>query len=114
VTKPTGVKGTLPVIIYVHGGWVLGDADTHDRLVREIANGAEAAVIFVDYERSPEARYPVAIEQVYATAKYVTEHPTEFGVDADRLAVVGDSVGGNMAAAFTLIAKERGGPQIDQ
>jgi acetyl esterase len=115
VTKPAGAKGTLPVIIYVHGGgWVLGDADTHDRLVREIANGAEAAVVFVDYERSPEARYPVAIEQVYATAKYVTEHPKEFGVDADRLAVVGDSVGGNMAAAFTLLAKERGGPQIDQ
>lgn len=115
VTKPAGAKGTLPVIIYVHGGgWVLGDADTHDRLVREIANGAQAAVVFVDYERSPEARYPVAIEQVYATAKYVTEHPKEFGVDASRLAVVGDSVGGNMAAAFTLLAKERGGPQIDQ
>lgn len=115
ITKPAGAKSTLPVIIYVHGGgWVLGDADTHDRLVREIANGAQAAVVFVDYERSPEARYPVAIEQVYATAKYVTEHPKEFGVDANRLAVVGDSVGGNMAAAFTLLAKQRGGPQIDQ
>ncbi|AYD01817.1 alpha/beta hydrolase [Neorhizobium sp. NCHU2750] len=115
IVKPAGAKGTLPVIIYVHGGgWVLGDADTHDRLVREIANGAQAAVVFVDYERSPEARYPVAIEQVYATAKYVTEHPKEFGVDASRLAVVGDSVGGNMAAAFTLLAKERGGPKIDQ
>lgn len=115
VTKPADAKGTLPVIIYVHGGgWVLGDADTHDRLVREIANGAQAAVVFVDYERSPEARYPVAIEQVYATAKYVTEHPKEFGVDAGRLAVVGDSVGGNMAAAFTLLAKQRGGPQIAQ
>lgn len=115
IVKPAGAKGTLPVIIYVHGGgWVLGDADTHDRLVREIANGAHAAVVFVDYERSPEARYPVAIEQVYATAKYVTEHPKEFGVDPSRLAVVGDSVGGNMAAAFTLLAKQRGGPKIDQ
>jgi acetyl esterase len=115
ITKPAGAKGALPVIIYVHGGgWVMGDADTHDRLVREIANGAQAAVVFVDYERSPEARYPIAVEQVYATAKYVTEHPKEFGVDASRLAVVGDSVGGNMAAAFTLLAKQRGGPQIDQ
>jgi acetyl esterase len=114
VTKPAGATGTLPVIIYVHGGgWVLGDADTHDRLVREIANGSQAAVVFVDYERSPEARYPVAIEQVYATAKYVTDNPQEFGVDAERLAVVGDSVGGNMAAALTLLAKERGGVQID-
>ncbi|EPE97955.1 alpha/beta hydrolase [Rhizobium grahamii] len=115
VVRPEGAKGKLPVVMYFHGGgWVLGDADTHDRLVREIANGAKAAVVFVDYERSPEARYPIAIEQAYAATKYVTEHQKEFNVDAARLAVAGDSVGGNMVAAVTLLAKERGGPAIDQ
>jgi acetyl esterase len=115
IVRPEGAKGTLPVILYFHGGgWVLGDADTHDRLVREIANGAKAAVVFVDYDRSPEARYPIAIEQAYAATKYVADHAKEFHVDASRLAVAGDSVGGNMAAVVTLLAKERGGPAIDQ
>jgi acetyl esterase len=115
VVRPEGAKGTLPVIMYFHGGgWVLGDADTHDRLVREIANGAKAAVVFVDYDRSPEARYPIAIEQAYAATKYVADHAKEFHVDASRRAVAGDSVGGNMAAVVTLLAKERGGPAIDQ
>ncbi|WP_413709962.1 alpha/beta hydrolase [Rhizobium sp. Rhizsp82] len=115
IVRPVHAKGTLPVVMYFHGGgWVLGDADTHDRLVREIANGADAAVVFVDYERSPEARYPIAIEQAYAATKYVAEHAKQFKVDASRLAVAGDSVGGNMTAAVTLMAKERGGPAIDQ
>ena len=94
IVRPEGAKGTLPVVMYFHGGgWVLGDADTHDRLVREIANGAQAAVVFVDYDRSPEARYPVAIEQAYAATKYVAEHAKEFRVDASRFAVAGDSAG---------------------
>lgn len=115
IVRPEGAKGTLPVVMYFHGGgWVLGDADTHDRLVREIANGAKAAVVFVDYDRSPEARYPIAIEQAYAATKYVADHAKEFHIDASRLAVAGDSVGGNMAAVVTLLAKERGGPDIDQ
>ncbi|AJD42055.1 alpha/beta hydrolase [Rhizobium sp. SEMIA 4085] len=115
IIRPENAKGALPVVMYFHGGgWVLGDADTHDRLVREIANGANAAVVFVDYERSPEARYPIAIEQAYAATKYVVEHANEFKVDASRVAVAGDSVGGNMTAAVTLLAKERGGPALKQ
>ena len=113
VVRPAGTEGPLPVVIYIHGGgWVLGDKDTHDRLVRELAVGAKAVVIFVDYDRSPESRYPTAIEQSYAVAKYVAEHADEFGADASRLAVAGDSVGGNMAAVIALMAKERKGPNI--
>ncbi|MEL6190242.1 MAG: alpha/beta hydrolase fold domain-containing protein, partial [Myxococcota bacterium] len=69
--RPSGVEGPLPVIVYVHGaGWVFGDADTHDRLVRELAVGAGAVVVFPDYDRSPEAKYPIALEQSYATAAW--------------------------------------------
>lgn len=113
IVRPKHAQGTLPVVIYFHsGGWVLGDRNTHDRLVREIANGAQAAVVFVDYDRSPETQYPVPIEQAYAETRYVAEHAEEFQVDASRMAVAGDSVGGNMAAAVTLLAKERGGPKL--
>lgn len=113
IVRPRGVKGTLPVVMYFHGGgWVLGNENTHDRLVRQIANGAHAVVVFVDYTPSPEAQFPVPIEQAYAATKYVAEHAKEFNVDASRLAVVGDSVGGNMVAAVTLLAKQQGGPKI--
>src|SRR5262249_6705212 len=100
IVRPTGIAGVLPVVVYVHGGgWILGDRDTHDRLVREIAVGVGAVVVFVDYDRSPEARYPVAIEQTYAAACYAVDHGGDLRIDPSRLAVVGDSVGGNMAAA---------------
>jgi acetyl esterase len=109
IVRPAGVSGTLPVILYVHGaGWVFGDAHTHDRLVRELAVGAGAAVVFPEYDRSPEARYPVAVEQSYAAAQWVVAHGAEKGLDGNRVAVAGDSVGGNMSAALTLLAKERG------
>ncbi|MDX2401133.1 alpha/beta hydrolase [Microbacterium algeriense] len=109
IVKPAGSPGTLPVVLYVHGGgWVLGDAGTHDRLVRDLATGVEAAVVFVEYDRSPEAHHPVAIEQVYATARWLRDHGTEMGLDASRLAIAGDSVGGNMAAAVAILAKRRG------
>lgn len=111
VVRPSNGRGRLPVVIYVHGGgWVLGDKDTHDRLVREIAVGAHAVIVFVDYDRSPESRYPTAIEQSYAVARYVAQNATEFGADANRMAIAGDSVGGNMAAVVALMAKERKGP----
>lgn len=113
VYRPENAKGELPVVIYTHGGgWVLGDRETHDRLVRELTVGANAVVVFVDYDRSPESRYPVAVEQGYAVLKYVAEHPAEFGADASRIAIAGDSVGGNMTAVVALLAKERKGPQI--
>ncbi|MFJ9867713.1 alpha/beta hydrolase [Streptomyces sp. NPDC101165] len=116
IVKPAGATGTLPVIVYIHGaGWVFGNAHTHDRLVRELAVGADAAVVFPEYDLSPEARYPVAIEQNYAVARWVVEQGAAKGLDGSRLAVAGDSVGGNMTAALTLMAKERGGlPLVQQ
>lgn len=113
IIRPENAAGTLPVIVYFHGaGWVMGDTTTHDRLVRELAVGAHAAMVFVDYDRSPEARYPVAIEEDYAVTKYLAEHAQEFNIDAGRLAIAGDSVGGNMTAVVSLLAKERSGPAI--
>lgn len=97
------------MILYIHGaGWVFGNAHTHDRLVRELAVGTGAAVVFPEYDLSPEARYPVAIEQNYAVAQWIVREGATKGLDGTRLAVAGDSVGGNMSAALTLMAKDRG------
>jgi acetyl esterase/lipase len=109
IVRPEGSTGPLPVVLYVHGaGWVFGNAGTHDRLVRELAVGTGAAVVFPEYDLSPEVRYPVAIEQSYAVAQWVVTSGAEKDLDGSRLAVAGDSVGGNMSAALTLLAKERG------
>jgi acetyl esterase len=109
IVKPRHTTGTLPVVLYIHGaGWVFGNALTHDRLVRELAVGAGVAIVFPEYRLSPEARYPVAIEQNYAVAQWIGREGAGKGLDASRLAVAGDSVGGNMTAAATLMAKERG------
>ena len=113
IVRPTGATGTLPLLMYFHGGgWVLGDKVTHDRLVREMAEGVQATVVFVDYVNSPEAKYPTQNEQAYASMLYAVEHAKALNVDASRLAIMGDSVGGNMSAVVTLLAKERGGPKI--
>ncbi|AJD51041.1 acetyl esterase [Thalassospira xiamenensis M-5 = DSM 17429] len=113
IVRPEGNTDRLPVVVYFHGGgWVLGDKETHDRLIREIAVQANAAVVFVDYERSPEAKYPIAIEQDYAVTKYVAEHSEQLNVDPTRLAIAGDSVGGNMTAVVSLLAEQRKGPEI--
>ncbi|MFF8995047.1 alpha/beta hydrolase [Streptomyces sp. NPDC014983] len=115
IVRPPGSSGSLPVILYLHGaGWVFGNAHTHDRLVRELAIGAQAAVVFPEYDLSPEARYPVAIEQNYTVAQWVVEQGATKDLDGSRMAVAGDSVGGNMSAALTLMAKERGGPALVQ
>jgi acetyl esterase/lipase len=110
IVRPTDPPGTLlPVVLYLHGGgWVLGSATTHDRMVRELAVGVQAALVFVEYDRSPEARYPVALHQAYAAAHWIQEHGVESGLDSTRMAVAGDSAGGNLAAALTILAKRLG------
>ena len=111
--RPEGVKEPLPIIFYFHGGgWILGDRDTHDRLVRELAKGAKAAVVYPNYTPSPEAQYPVPLEQAYAAMLYVLKHADAYGLDPARIAVAGDSVGGNMATVMAMLAKERKGPKI--
>jgi acetyl esterase len=113
IYRPAGAVGVLPVILYTHGaGWVFGDRQTHDRLVRELTTRAEAATVFVSYDLSPEARYPTAIEEIYAALEWIGEHGSEHDLDPGRIAVAGDSVGGNMTAAVTIMAKQRGGPRI--
>jgi acetyl esterase len=113
ILRPQGATGVLPVIAYIHGaGWVFGNSHTHDRLIRELAAGTGAAVVFPNYSLSPEARYPTALEESYAVVRWVSEHGAEKDLDGSHLAVAGDSVGGNMSAALTLLAKERGGPAL--
>ena len=113
IVKPAAVAEPLPVVLYIHGaGWVLGSPDTHDLLVRNLAVGAQAAVVFPDYRRAPEAQYPSQIEEAYATAEWIVEHGAGQGLDSSRVAIAGDSVGGNMAAAVTMMAKERGRPSF--
>ncbi|GAA4887241.1 alpha/beta hydrolase [Streptomonospora salina] len=109
IVRPAGATGGLPVIFYIHGaGWVFGSANTHDRLVRELAVRTGAAVVFPEYDRAPEAKYPTAIEQNYAAARWVVEHGGEKDLDGSRMAVCGDSVGGNMSAVLALMCKDRG------
>jgi acetyl esterase len=109
VFRPTGTTGPLPVVLYIHGaGWVFGNDHTHERLAREIAVGVGAAVVFPNYSLSPEAHYPVAIQEIYTVAQWCVTDGAAHGFDPARIAVAGDSVGGNMAIALTLTAKERG------
>jgi acetyl esterase len=111
--RPPQARGPLPVVFHIHGGgWILGDKNTHDRLTRELAVGANAAVVFVDYDRSPEAHYPTAIEQAYASILHVVENAKTLGINASRMAIFGDSVGGNMSAALMLMIKQRQGPRF--
>jgi acetyl esterase/lipase len=113
IVRPQGVTGTPPVFMFFHGGgWILGDFQTHERLVRDLVVQSGAVAVFVNYTPSPEAHYPVAINQAYAATKWVAAHGNEIGVDGSRLAVVGNSVGGNMAAVVSLMAKDKQGPHI--
>ncbi len=113
IVRPADAHGALPAIVFIHGGgWVLGDENTHDRLVRELANEARAAIVFVKYTPAPEAQFPVQLEEAWAVTKWVAEHGEAHGLDASRLVVAGDSVGGNMATALAGIAAARGGPRF--
>jgi acetyl esterase len=113
IVRPSGVKETLPVFMFFHGGgWVLGDFPTHRRLIHDLVINSGAVAVHVEYTRSPEARYPVALNECYAAAKWVAAHGTEINADGKRLAVVGNSVGGNLAAAVALMAKSKKGPEI--
>jgi len=113
IVRPEGVKGKLPVFIFIHGGgWVLGDYPTHKRMVRDLVVLTGFAGVFVNYTRTPDARYPQAINEIYAATNWVAEHGEEIEVDGKNLAVVGNSVGGNMTAVTALKAKEKGGPAI--
>ncbi len=115
IIRPAAINNNqvLPVVMYFHGGgWVLGGFDTHERLVKELANNANVTIVFVNYTLSPEAKYPVSLEEAYAATKWVAENGQSININSSRLAVAGDSVGGNMATAVALLAKERGGPNI--
>ena len=111
--RPEGIKGKLPVFIFIHGGgWVLGDYPTHKRMVRDLVVLTGFAGVFINYTRTPDARYPQQVNEIFAATKWISEHGEEFQVDGKNLAVVGNSVGGNMTAVTALKAKENGGPKI--
>lgn len=113
ITKPIGAKDNAPVFIFIHGGgWVLGDYPTHRRLVRDLVVESGAVAVFPDYSPSPEAQYPTAINEIYAATEWVAKNGKEIGVNPKNLAVVGNSVGGNMAAVTALMAKDKKGPAI--
>jgi acetyl esterase len=114
IVRPTGTAGTvLPVFIFIHGGgWVLGDFPTHQRMVRDLVVESGYVAVFVDYTPSPDAQYPQAINEIYAATKWVAENGAEINVDGQSLAIVGNSVGGNMTTVTCLQAKEKGGPHI--
>lgn len=113
IIRPSGVKAVLPVFMFIHGGgWILGDFPTHKRMVRDLVVLSGAAAVFVEYTRTPDAAYPQAINEIYAATKWVSKHGKEINVDGARMAVVGNSVGGNMTAVTSLMAKAKDGPQI--
>lgn len=114
IIRPKNSTKLLPPVIYLHGGgWVLGSANTHDRLIREIATGSQTAVIFVNYSPAPEAKFPIALEESYAALKYIAEQGEALNLDTSHIAIAGDSAGGNLAIAVCLLALERKGPKID-
>ena len=113
IVRPEGADGKLPVFIFVHGGgWVLGDYPTHRRIVRDLVVLSGYAAVFVNYTRTPEAVYPQQINEVYAALRWVAENGDEINVDGKNLGIVGNSVGGNLATVATLLAKEKGTPEI--
>ena len=112
VYRPT-LEQDLPALVYFHGGgFVICNLDTHDRLCRNLANASGAVVVSVDYRLAPEHKFPAATEDAYAATRYVADHAAEFGVNPNRIAVGGDSAGGNLATVVALMARDRGGPSL--
>ena len=113
IVRPEGKTEKLPVFMFIHGGgWVLGDYPTHKRLVRDLVVETGFAAVFVDYSRSPEAKYPQAVNEIYAATKWVAEHGDEINVDGSRLGIIGNSVGGNMSLVTSLLANNNNTPKI--
>jgi acetyl esterase len=114
VYRPTTEgESPRPVVVFIHGGgWSVGDLDTYDGIARRHVVGTGAVVVSVDYRLAPEHPYPAAVEDAWAATQWVAEHAQELGADADRLAVAGDSAGGNLAAVVSQLARDAGGPRI--
>lgn len=111
--RPGGLSGRLPGVVYLHGGrWMFGDADTHAHIIDEVAQHCRACLIVPEYTRTPEARYPVALEECYAVVTWAHRHADELGIDPRNLAIAGDCVGATLAIAVCLLAKSRGGPRL--
>jgi acetyl esterase len=113
IVRPEDADGKLPVFMFVHGGgWVLGDYPTHRRLIRDLVVASGCAAVHIEYTRTPEAIFPRQIDEIYAALRWVAENGDEIGVDGKNMAIVGNSVGGNMAAVTAIRAKEKGGPEL--
>jgi acetyl esterase len=111
--RPTGVAEPLPTLFYLHGGrWMLGDVQTHARLVSELVAESGVGAVVPEYSRTPEARYPVALEECYALLTWIADQHDALELDTDRIAVAGDCAGATLATALTMVAKQRGGPRI--
>jgi len=113
IVRPEGANNVLPVFMFIHGGgWILGDYPTHKRMVRDLVVLTGYAGVFVNYTRAPEAKYPQPVHEVYAVAKWLSENGAEINTDGSKLAIVGNSAGGNLSTAAALMAKARGGPEF--
>jgi acetyl esterase len=111
--RGAGKHEVLPALVYFHGGgWVIGDLDTHDVVCRTLANGARCAVLSVEYRKAPEAPFPAAVEDCFSSLVFIAGNSNSLKIDPTRIAVGGDSAGGNLAAVMALMARDAGGPAI--
>ena len=113
IMTPQHPAGTPGVLLFIHGGvWIVGNFENHQRLLRDLVVGSGQVGVFVEYTPLPAAKFPTQLDESYAALKWVAGHAAEIGADGSRIAIAGNSVGGNMTAAHTLMAKDRSGPKI--